>query len=198
MKKIILVMAFVALTAISAKAENNLIADPGFEDQGQGAWINYDFGPEFGREYNAADEKHDGKQSLKLWATGKTNDPKKWEMSGAKQVFPIKPGEVINGGAWLKWEGLNGGEKVIEYKWHDSDKKELGGGIGTVHKTDGAGNWEYQDLNTWTPLERTAPERAAYVDFRLTLLAPGSADIAKGMVWWDDAQITIEKPASNQ
>ncbi len=190
-KAMLLVVA--ALLLVPAIASANVISNSGFEEKGQGSWINYDFGPEFGRDWNNVEEKHDGVQSLKLWTTSKTNDPNKWEMTGAKQIFAVQPGDVINGGAWLKTDNLNGVEAFVECKWLDSDKKELGSGIGTVHKTSGSSDWEYQDLSTWTPEERTAPAGAAYVDFRINLLSPGNSDVATGTVWWDEAQFSIEK-----
>lgn len=176
----------------SASAAENLVQNPGFEEEGQGQWLNYNFGPQFAIDWNAADQKHGGNRALKLTATQLTDDAKKWEMAGARQIFPIKPGDVITGGAWLMWENLKGVEAYIECKWLNASQQEIGGGIGTMHKNAGAGKWEYQNLEMWTVQERTAPEGAAYVDFRLTLLAAGTADTASGTVWWDDAQFGIQ------
>jgi hypothetical protein len=122
-------------------------------------------------------------------------------MSGAKLIFPVKPGDVINGGAWLKWEGCSGVEIYIECKWLDANQRELKTsstdivGIGTEHITTAKGDWQYQDLGMWTDKERTAPNEAAFVDFRLTLLAAGTADKATGSAWWDDAKFSIQSKA---
>jgi hypothetical protein len=180
-----------------APTDGNLIEDSGFETD-QGKWLNYNFGPQFTVEWGATDQRHGGAKSLKLSATQKTDDLKKWEMSGAKLIFPVKPGDIISGGAWLKWEGIVGAEAYIECKWLDANQRELKTsstdvvGIGTEHKLAGTGDWQYQDLGMWTDQERTAPNEAAFVDFRLTLLAPGTADKATGTVWWDDAKFIIK------
>jgi hypothetical protein len=180
-----------ALIAMPVTAADNLIQDPGFEEEGQAQWLSYDFGPQFGIDWNASDQKHGGNHALKLAATQTTDVANKWEMSGAKQIMPVRPGDIVTGGAWLMYENLKGVEVFLECKWLDSAQKELGPGLGTIHKTAGSTKWEYQNLEMWTPLERTAPEGAAYVDFRLTLLSAGSADTATGTAWWDDAQFTV-------
>ena len=187
---VILAIAIMVVPCV-ALAGTNLIDDPGFEDKGQAGWLDNDFGPQYVRDYNSTEERHSGNQSLKLEATGKYDDANKWEMSGAKQIFPVTPGDVIKGGAWLKCKNLGKVEAYVECKWLDADKQELGSGIGTVHKTTGSGDWEYQDLGMWTEAERTAPAKAAYVDFRLNLLSAGFADTATGMVWWDDVKFEI-------
>lgn len=170
----------------------NFLANP------QGTWLNIGFGPQYLIDPNATDEEHGGSQSLKLTATGITDDVNGWEMAGAKQIFAVTPGEVINGGAWLKWSGLTGNiETKIEAKWLKADGSEFAAGevpqpgIGTAAKTAGSGDWEFQDLSSWSVEQRTAPAGAAYVDFRLFLLSPGDADNAAGTVWWDDASFSV-------
>lgn len=194
MTKISVILAvMVMVVSCVAFAGTNLINDPGFEDKGQADWLDHDFGPQYGRDYNSTEERHSGNQSLKLWATGKYDDTNKWEMSGAKQIFPVTSGDVIKGGAWLKWRNLEKVEAYVECKWLDANQEELGSGIGTIHKTTGSGGWEYQDLGMWKTEERTAPPGAAYVDFRLTFLSAGHADAATGTVWWDDTKFEIIK-----
>lgn len=190
-KSSVILALMIAIVPCVAFAGTNFINDPGFEDKGQADWLDYDFGPQYGKDYNSTEEKHSGNQSLKLWATGKYDDTNKWEMSGAKQIFPVAPGDVIKGGAWLKWKDLEKAEAYIECKWLDANQEELGSGIGTIHKTGGSGGWEYQDLSIWKTEERTAPPGAAYVDFRLNILSAGHADTAGGIVWWDDANFEV-------
>lgn len=185
-KLVILLATLLLLTPAIASA--NLVGDPGFEGSGQGPWLDYNWGPQWTANYDATDQVHGGSQSLKL-STGTTVDT--WEMVGTKQIFAVQPGYIISGGAWLKWQNLNSVEAYIESKWLNASQVELGTGIGTVHKTSGSGEWEYQDLNMWTVAERTAPAGAAFVDYRLTLLAAGTGPSATGQVWWDDAQFTV-------
>jgi hypothetical protein len=182
-----------ALMALPTYADNspNLVQDAGFEEEGQAQWLTYDFGPQFKADWDAVDQKHGEARSLKLSATQSTDAPNKWEMSGAKQVFPVRPGDIITGGAWLMVENLKGVEVYLECKWLDSSQKEMGSGIGTTHKTSGSSKWEYQNLEMWTPQERTAPDGASFVDLRLTLLAAGTADTATGTAWWDDVQFNV-------
>jgi hypothetical protein len=176
-------------------AADNLVQDPGFEDEGQAQWLEYNFGPQFKVEWNNTEQKHGGNNALKLTATQTTDAANKWEMSGAKQIFPVKPGDIVSGGAWLMYENLKGVEVYLECKWLDASQKELGPGLGTLHKTTGSAKWEYQNLEMWSPTERTAPEGAAFIDFRVTLLSAGNADTATGTAWWDDAQFTITPKA---
>lgn len=200
-KLVILLATLLLLTPAIASA--NVLGDPGFEGAGNaGVWITDNWGGPWDNNYDATDQWHAGSQSLKQVANG-TNvpTPTYWEKAEAKQIFSIQPGYVINGGAWLKWDNLGGsGEKAdagnpwveafIESKWLRADFSEISG-IGTVHKTSGSGDWEYQDLSGWTVAERTAPADAAYVDYRLVFLSPGNANNATGTVWWDDAQFTV-------
>lgn len=193
MKTWLVAAAASALTVLSAGAQDNLIQDAGFEETGQAQWLNYDFGPQFDIDWNSTEQKHSGNHSLKLSATQTTDSATKWEMAGAKQIFQVKPGDVISGGAWLMYENLKGVEVYLECKWLDANEQELGVGLGTPHKTFGSGKWEYQNLEMWSPQERTAPKGAAFVDFRFTLLSAGNADKATGTAWWDDAQLTVRK-----
>jgi hypothetical protein len=198
-------MCAAMLMASPLMAAENLAQDPGFEAEGQAEWLSYNFGPQFGIEWNATDQKHGGKHSLKLTTTPNMSmmpsasqtmqigNSNKWEMSGAKQVYAVQPGDIISGGAWLMYQNLQKVEVFLECKWLDAAQKELGGGIGTVHKMAGSAKWEYQNLEMWSPLERTAPEGASFVDLRLTFLAAGTSDIATGTAWWDDVQFTIKK-----
>jgi len=213
MKKLFqcLLAAGACTLAVATQAQNQ-VSDPGFEASGPmlaydfgnfaanplNTWLNVGFGPQYLIDPNATDQVHGGSQSMKLTATGITDDANKWEMSGAKQIFAVTPGEVVNGSAWLRWQGLTGViESHIEAKWLKADGSEFGAGevpqpgIGTATKTAGSGGWEFQDLSTWSVAQRTAPAGAAFVDFRLTLLSPGGADTATGTVWWDDATFTV-------
>ena len=192
--------------ALAVAANAVPLGDPGFEASGpmtpfdfavfsnnpQGTWLNAGFGPEYFLDPNATDQVLFGAQSLKLAATQTTDDPAKWEMAQAKQIFAVNPGDVINGSAWLKWENLGGGiQAQIECKWLSATGAELGSGIGTTPVTSGSGNWQLQDLSSWSLAQRTAPVGAAFVDYRLFLLSPGSADVATGTVWWDNASFTV-------
>jgi hypothetical protein len=185
--------------ASSATGQTNLVEDAGFETDGQGPWLNHWFGPQFSTDWDATDQKHGGTRSLKLMATGQTDAENRWEMCGARLIFPVRPGDIISGGGWLKWDGLKDVEVFIECKWLDEVQQEIKKsstqilGIGTEHKTSGSGDWQYQDLATWSVAERTAPAEAKYVDFRLVLLAAGTADKATGTAWWDDVEFTIQK-----
>lgn len=178
-------------------AGTNLISDAGFEGNGQGSWITDNWDGPWSNNYDVTDYKYSGSQSLKQVANG-TNVSTNWEKAEAKQIFPIQPGDMINGGAWLKWENLSNIEAYIECKWLDANQQELKSvpwgyvvGLGTTHKTSGSADWEYQDLIVWKVTERTAPPGAAYVDFRLVFLSAGEADVAAGTIWWDDAQFEI-------
>src|SRR5436190_18913651 len=93
------VLAVMAMMALRVTAQDTLVQDPGFEEEGRAQWLDNNFGPEFGIEWGATDQKHGGARALKLTATQKTDAPNKWEMSGSKQIFPIKPGDIISGGA---------------------------------------------------------------------------------------------------
>ncbi|MBV9462940.1 MAG: hypothetical protein JO317_01820, partial [Verrucomicrobiae bacterium] len=87
-----------------ATAPGNALKNPGFETQGAGGWLNYNWGPQYGIEWNGTDDHHSGDYALKLIATGQTDDPNGYEMSGAKQVIPVHPGDILEGGVWLKWK----------------------------------------------------------------------------------------------
>ncbi|MDD5424088.1 MAG: PEP-CTERM sorting domain-containing protein [Dehalococcoidales bacterium] len=193
MKGLFVVLAVSAVIAMPSFACANAVGDPGFEGAGQGPWLDYNWGPQWTVNYDAADSVHGGSQSLKLTA-GSTTDT--WEMTGTKQVFAVNPGDVVDGGVWMKWQDLSNIEAYLECKWLKADRSELGTGIGIVHQTTGSGDWQYQSLSSWSSAERTAPADAAYIDYRLTLLAPGTGTSATGTVWFDDAQFTVPEPAS--
>ena len=195
MKKTWLICAAASSLVLPAVGQSNLnlVGDAGFEDEGQAQWLDHNWGPQYVVDWNATDERHNGKSSLKLVATQITDVPNKYEMAGAKQIFPVKPGDMISGGGWLMYENLKGVEVYLECKWLDEDQGELGGGVGTAHKTFGSGRWEYQNLEMWSPKERTAPKGATFVDLRLILLSAGSAEKATGTAWWDDIQFSIRK-----
>ncbi len=197
MTKLFMTLMAVAIMAISSVASANVLGDSGFEGAGAGPWITDNWGGPWTNDYDATDQTHAGAQSLKQVANG-TNAANNWEKAEAKQVFSTSPGQVISGGAWLKWTNLNQVEAFIESKWLKADMSEIGG-IGTAHKTLGSGDWEYQDLGMWTEAQRTAPANTAYVDYRLVLLSAGHADTATGSVWWDDSEFNtgvIPEPAS--
>jgi PEP-CTERM motif-containing protein len=204
-------MVMTTLAAASA-ANATTLGDPGFEATGPmqtydfgtfsanplGTWLNSSFGPEYFLDPNATDQVLFGSQSLKLSATQTTDDGAKWEKAEAKQLFQVAPGQVINGSAWLKWENLTGTiQTQIECKWLKANGQEFTAletpqpGIGTAAITGGSGNWQLQDLSTWSVAQRTAPVGAAYVDIRLLLLSPGGADVATGTVWWDNVSFTV-------
>lgn len=194
--RVVCSVVFVLCFFAYAYAEANVLSDSGFEGSGAGEWISDMWGGQFGIDYDAADFSRSGGQSLKQWATGVTDDANGWEKSEAKQIISVQPGYIIAGGAWLKYENLNQVEAKIECKWLDSGFNELPGGIGTA-VTSGSGDWTYQDLSVWDEAQRTAPEGASYVDFRLFVLAPGTAETATGTVWWDDAEFSvIPEPSS--
>lgn len=193
MTRLFIALVTLAVIAIPSFASANVVGDPGFEGSGQGPWLDYNWGPQWSVNYDATDSVRSGSQSLKV-ATGPTSDA--WEMAGAKQIFAVNPGDVVNGGVWMKWQNLSNIEAYLECKWLNSAQAELGTGIGTVHKTSGSGDWEYQDLSMWSQAERTAPAGAAYIDYRLTLLSPGNGPTATGTAWFDDAQFTVPEPAS--
>lgn len=206
-----LVATGVLSVAVAANAAVPL-GDPSFEASGamvpydfgnfaanpQGTWLDSGFGPQYAIDPNATDQALFGTQSLKLSATQTTDDPNKWEMAQAKQIFAVTPGQVVNGSAWLKWENLTGNiQAQIEVKWLKADGSEVGGGIGTAPILAGSGNWQLQDLSTWSVAQRTAPVGTAYADFRLLLLSPGGADTATGTVWWDQATFTaVPEPSA--
>jgi len=193
MKGLITVMAVLAAISMPSFACANAIGDAGFEGAGQGPWLDYNWGPQWTIDYDAADSVHGGSQALKLSA-GSTTDS--WEMVGAKQVFAVNPGDVVDGGVWMKWQDLSNIEAYLECKWINASQEELGSGIGIVHQTSGSGDWQYQSLSSWSEAERTAPANAAYIDYRLTLLAPGTGTSATGTVWFDDTQFTVPEPTS--
>ncbi len=188
MMKLFMTLMAAAIMAISSVASANVVGDSGFEGSGQGPWLNYNWGPQWTINYDATDSVYGGGQSAKL-STGPTGDT--WEMVGTKQIFSVAPGDVVNGGVWMKWQNLINVEAYLESKWLDAGQNELGTGIGTVHKTSGSGDWEYQDLGMWSQAERTAPTGAAFIDYRLTLLAAGTGPDAGGTVWFDDANFTV-------
>lgn len=181
------------LFALQAVSQENLVGDASFENEGQAQWLDHSWGPQYVVEWDAMDQAHGGKSALKLVATQITDVPNRYEMAGARQIFPVKPGDMISGGGWLAYDNLKGVEVYMECKWLDENQQELGTGIGTPHKTAGSGKWEYQNLETWSAQERTAPKDAAFVDLRLILLSAGNADKATGTAWWDDVQFTIRK-----
>jgi len=193
MKGLLTVLAVLTAISMSSFACANAIGDAGFEGEGQGPWLDYNWGPQWTIDYDAADSVHGGSQALKLSA-GSTTDS--WEMVGAKQVFAVNPGDVVDGGVWMKWQDLSNIEAYLECKWLNASQEELGSGIGIVHQTSGSGDWQYQSLSSWSEAERTAPANAAYIDYRLTLLAPGTGTSATGTVWFDDTQFTVPEPTS--
>jgi hypothetical protein len=176
------------MSAASRHGDRNVLVNPGFEVEGPAGWINQNRGALSGIHWNTPDQKHGGQASLRL--TADRINP--WEVMGAKQLLRVRPGNVISGGAWLRYENLENAALGVECKWLDARQNELGGGIGTLRRTQGSADWAYQDLNTRTIEERTAPLGAFYVDFRLTLLSSGNADTATGTAWWDDAWFWIE------
>ncbi|MCK9555254.1 PEP-CTERM sorting domain-containing protein [bacterium] len=182
------------LIMVPAVASANMLVDSGFEGSGAGSWIEDLWGGPWVNDFDNTVNSRSG-ESLYQSVNG-SNDPGNWEKAEAKQIISINPGDVIGGGAWLKYNNLNQVEAKIECKWLDAAYNEISGGIGTSVTT-GTGDWEYQDLNVWSVSDRTAPEGASYVDFRLFLLAPGTADTATGEIWWDDADFgVIPEPAS--
>ncbi|MFA5164569.1 MAG: PEP-CTERM sorting domain-containing protein [Candidatus Omnitrophota bacterium] len=193
MKGLFTVLAVLTTISMPSFACANAVGDYGFEGAGQGPWLDYNWGPQWTIDYDAADSVHEGSQALKLSA-GPTTDS--WEMAGAKQIFAVNPGDVVDGGVWMKWENLSNIEAYLECKWLNASQEELGSGIGIVHQTSGSGDWQYQSLSSWSEAERTAPANAAYIDYRLTLLAPGTGTSATGTVWFDDAQFTVPEPTS--
>lgn len=191
-------LTLVAATVVATSSAYAQVSDPGFEGAGAGAWLPDTWGGPYTVDFDAVDQVHNGSESLKQVATGTSNDPSGWEKAEAKQVFAVNPGDVVNGGAWMRWENLTGNiEAFVEAKWLDINQQELSSsstgilGLGTAHKTSGSGNWEFQDLGTWSAEQRTAPNEARYIDLRLVLLSPGGAATATGNVWWDDASLTI-------
>lgn len=193
MKGLFSVLVVLTVVSMPSFVYANAVGDPGFEGAGQGPWLDYNWGPQWTIDYDAADSVHGGSQALKLSA-GSTTDS--WEMAGAKQVFAVNPGDVVDGGVWMKWENLSNIEAYLECKWLNASQEELGSGIGIVHQTTGSGDWQYQSLSSWSEAERTAPVNAAYIDYRLTLLAPGTGTSATGTVWFDDTQFTVPEPTS--
>ena len=188
MTKLYIALIAIAVMASPSFANANVVGDPGFEGAGQGPWLDYNWGPQWSINYDATDSVHSGSQSAKL-STGSTTDA--WEMVGTKQIFAVNPGDLVNGGVWMKWQNLSNVEAYLECKWLNASQTELGSGIGTVHKTSGSGDWEFQDLGAWTAAERTAPAGAAFIDYRLTLLAPNTGPTATGTVWFDDTNFTV-------
>ncbi|MBV9462849.1 MAG: PEP-CTERM sorting domain-containing protein [Verrucomicrobiae bacterium] len=191
-----LTLLILALAPLYPSAEA-AIGDPGFEGTGAGPWIADNWDGPFLQNFDATDQVHGGAQALRQQANG-SNVANNWEKAEAKQIFAVNPGDVINGGAWMRWANLTGNiEAFVEAKWLDAGQQELTTsstgilGLGTVHKTSGSGNWEFQDLGTWSQAQRTAPTQARFIDLRLVLLSPGGADTATGTVWWDDAQFSV-------
>ncbi|MDP3786165.1 MAG: PEP-CTERM sorting domain-containing protein [Candidatus Omnitrophota bacterium] len=190
MMKLLIALVAAAVMVMPSVASANVLGDSGFEGTGAGPWISDNWGGPWTNDYDATDQIHAGAQSLKQVANG-TNVLNKWEKAEAKQIFAVQPGDVVNGGVWMKWANISNAEAFLESKWLNASQAELGSGIGTVHKTSGSGDWEFQDLGTWTEAQRTAPVNAAYVDYRLVFLSAGNADIATGTVWFDDANFTV-------
>ena len=188
MRNLLAVVIAGLLAMVPVVASANLLGDADFEGADAGPWIEDTWGGPWVNDFNNTVNSRSG-ESLYQTANG-SNDPGNWEKTEAKQIIAVTPGDVIGGGAWLKYENLSQVEAKIECKWLDSGYGELGGGISTS-VTSGTGGWTFQDLNTWSVADRTAPAGASYVDFRLFLLAPGTADTATGEIWWDDADFSV-------
>ncbi len=184
--KFIWCISFIAMTAISAFAQNtNLLKNGGFES-GKPSLYSAEAGTSGASLTWASDQKRSGTRSLKIAKTATTGSARWVSANNVRYwVSKIDKGVDIKIGAWVKTSGVNTSPATADAKWqvkfafYDTNQVIIGAPVALdVDQSVATKDW-FADTNAVSSL--VLPKDA----YKVIISAEAGAN-ATGTVWFDD------------
>lgn len=167
----------ITFVEITAQANQNLVSDPGFENNGIG-WNNVAFG---GRSITTA-EFNSGNKSLQILVSNKY-------VRNVYQDIAVAGGSSYNASGWVKTSGVDGSGAFVRLLWLNA----TGNPPNIIH-TDVIGI--ITGTQNWTQLSGTFTAPANAVVARLELYTSTDPDNS-GTAWFDDTDFSTNASSQN-